>query len=157
MLEDDATRSPEESELELIKYLAGMVYIAGTDTLVTAVTSFFLAMLVYPAVQATAQAEIDRVVGKERLPELSDAPNMPYVQSVVNECLRWLPALTMGLSFSLLSQATSLICGSFQACRMRQARKMSITATSFLKELSSWVPSGECYIHSLRRNTKTLF
>jgi cytochrome P450 len=105
MLEDDADLPPEKSELDLIKDITGVAYIGGSDTTVAAVIAFFLAMLVYPDVQAKAQAEIDRVVGSERLPELSDEPSLPYVQAVVNECYRWLPVLPMGLSsiFSFLN------------------------------------------------------
>jgi cytochrome P450 len=95
MLEDDATLPPEESELDMIKDLTGIAYLGGSDTTVAAVISYFLAMLIYPDVQAKAQAEVDRVVGKNRLPELDDAADMPYVQGLANECLRWLPVLPM--------------------------------------------------------------
>jgi cytochrome P450 len=95
MLEDDAVLSPEHSELDLIKDLTGVAYIAGTDTTGAGVNSFFLAMLLHPDIQAKAQAEIDRVVGSDRLPEFDDAPQMPYVHAVINECLRWIPALPM--------------------------------------------------------------
>jgi cytochrome P450 len=95
MLEEDAALPPAQSQQDLIKDLAGIAYLAGSDTTVAAVISFFLAMLVYPEVQAKAQAEVDRVVGKDRLPELDDMESMPYVQCVASECLRWLPVLPM--------------------------------------------------------------
>jgi cytochrome P450 len=98
MLEEDAVLPAEQSELDLIKDLVGNAYIAGSDTTVGAVVSFFLAMLVYPEVQAKAQAEVDRVVGKDRLPVLEDAEHMPYVQAVASECLRWLPVVPLGSS-----------------------------------------------------------
>jgi cytochrome P450 len=60
------------------------------------VLAFFLAMLVNPEVQTKAQAEVDRVVGKDRLPEPEDRKDMPYCEAVINECLRWLPVLPMG-------------------------------------------------------------
>lgn len=96
MLEEDAALPAGESQLDMIKDLSGLAYLAGSDTTVAAVISFFLAMLVYPEVQAKAQAEVDRVVGKSRLPELEDAESMPYVQCVASECLRWLPVLPLG-------------------------------------------------------------
>jgi cytochrome P450 len=96
MLEEDAALPSEQSELDLIKDLAGVAYLGGSDTTVAAVISYFLAMLVYPDVQAKAQAEIDRVVGTDRLPEMSDEPHLPYVQAIVNECYRWLPVLPLG-------------------------------------------------------------
>jgi cytochrome P450 len=46
-------------------------------------------MSLYPDVQAKAQAEIDHVSGKERLPTPSDRNSLPYVNAVVNETLRW--------------------------------------------------------------------
>jgi cytochrome P450 len=89
MLEDNA-------DLETIKAVAGIAYLGGSDTTVGAIISFFLAMLVYPEVQAKAHAEVDRVVGTDRLPEPADAPDLPYVQSVANECLRWMPVVPIG-------------------------------------------------------------
>jgi cytochrome P450 len=103
MLEEDAALPPEQSELDLIKDLAGVAYIAGSDTTVGAVVSFFLAMLVHPDVQAKGQAEVDRVVGKGRLPVLEDAENMPYVQAIASECLRWLPVVPLGSSSGTIS------------------------------------------------------
>jgi cytochrome P450 len=84
------------SRLDMIKEVTAAAYLAGTDTTVATIVAFFLAMLVYPDVQAKAQAEVDRVVGSDRLPELEDREQMPYVQGVVSECLRWLPVLPVG-------------------------------------------------------------
>jgi cytochrome P450 len=92
MLEED----PDQSYLEDIKDVAGLAYMAGSDTTGSVVLAFFLAMLINPDVQAKAQAKVDRVVGKDRLPEFSDEKDLPYVQAVINECLRWLPAGPMG-------------------------------------------------------------
>jgi cytochrome P450 len=95
MLENDATLPPQLSELDTIKDLTGMAYLAGSDTTVSAIHSYFLAMLVSPDIQCKAQAEIDHVIGLDRLPEFGDALQMPYVQGVVNECLRWIPVVPM--------------------------------------------------------------
>jgi cytochrome P450 len=108
MLEDDAASPPQKSQADIISDVAGLVYFAGSDTTVAAVHSFFLAMLIYPEVQAKAQAEIDRVLGKDKLPELADRKDMPYVEGVVNECLRWLPVTPMG-QLSLLKGARSQV------------------------------------------------
>jgi cytochrome P450 len=96
MLKEDAMMPPHKSQLDMIGDIAGIVYIVGSDTTGSAVLAFFLAMLVYPDVQIRAQAEIDRVVGKGRLPKHADRKDLPYVGAVVNECLRWLPVLPMG-------------------------------------------------------------
>jgi cytochrome P450 len=98
MIEEDSALPAEQSQVETIKELAAVAYIAGSDTTVGAVVSFFLAMLIYPDVQAKAQAEVDRVVGKDRLPQLEDAEHLPYVQAIASECLRWLPVVPSGSS-----------------------------------------------------------
>jgi cytochrome P450 len=48
-------------------------------------------MTLYPDVQRKAQAEIDRVVGNSRLPDYSDEDELPYVQALLKEVLRWQP------------------------------------------------------------------
>jgi cytochrome P450 len=55
---------------------------------VSANYTFFLFMTLHPEVQAKAQAEIDAVVGRDRLPTFSDRPQLPYVRAVVSEVLR---------------------------------------------------------------------
>jgi len=42
-------------------------------------------MLLFPAVQRRAQEEIDRVVGRSRLPSFADMKHLPYIQAIVNE------------------------------------------------------------------------
>ena len=46
-------------------------------------------MLMNPAAQDQAQAEIDRVIGTDRLPIFDDEPNLPYVSALSKELLRW--------------------------------------------------------------------
>ncbi|KAG6846942.1 hypothetical protein H0H93_010982 [Arthromyces matolae] len=65
------------------------MYGGGADTTVSAEYAFFLAMVLFPEVQKKAQAEIDAVIGSERLPTLADRPHLPYVNAVVTEVLRW--------------------------------------------------------------------
>lgn len=56
---------------------------------VSAMTSFFLAMVLYPAVLERAQEEVDCVVGNDRLPSFSDREKMPYIDALVKETFRW--------------------------------------------------------------------
>ncbi|KAG1832830.1 cytochrome P450 [Suillus variegatus] len=57
---------------------------------------FLLAMVLYPEAQAKAHAEIDRVVGKDRLPGFDDRPALPYVEAILRETLRWHPVFPLG-------------------------------------------------------------
>jgi cytochrome P450 len=46
-------------------------------------------MTLFPEVQKKAQAEIDAVVGNDRLPSFSDRSQLPYVEALAKEVLRW--------------------------------------------------------------------
>lgn len=60
------------------------------------IKAFFLAMSLYPDVQAKAQAEIDHVVGKG-LPTPLHKDSLPYVSAVVKETLRWHTVTPLGI------------------------------------------------------------
>jgi len=50
-------------------------------------------MILNPKVLKKAQDELDRVVGKGRLPDLSDKDDLPYIDAIMKEVLRWSPPL----------------------------------------------------------------
>ncbi|PPQ80126.1 LOW QUALITY PROTEIN: hypothetical protein CVT25_001425 [Psilocybe cyanescens] len=54
-----------------------------------AVQAFFLAMALYPEVQKKAQAELDSVLGGNRLPDFSDRESLPYINALLKESVRW--------------------------------------------------------------------
>ncbi|RDW63545.1 O-methylsterigmatocystin oxidoreductase-2 [Coleophoma cylindrospora] len=93
--QNSSTLGPEEEHA--IKWSAASLYTGGADTSVSTMGSFFLAMSITPEVQRKAQEEIDRVVGSSRLPTFSDRENLPYVDAIVKEALRWHPIGPMGL------------------------------------------------------------
>lgn len=68
---------------------------------VAALTSFILLMVVFPAMQTRAQAEIDEVVGKDRLPSSEDEPRLPFVCALIKEVLRFAPVAPLGMSNTL--------------------------------------------------------
>jgi cytochrome P450 len=46
-------------------------------------------MVLHPEVQEKARAELDAVVGQDRLPSFEDRPYLPYLEAVAKECARW--------------------------------------------------------------------
>lgn len=46
-------------------------------------------MVLNPDVFKRIQAEIDSVVGHDRLPSFEDRPNLPYIEAVIKETVRW--------------------------------------------------------------------
>lgn len=62
--------------------------ILNVSQTVSSLGTFVLAMLLYPKVQRTAQEEIDRVVGLDRLPGFEEMDALPYLTAVMKETLR---------------------------------------------------------------------
>ena len=44
-----------------------------------------------------AQVQLDAVVGRDRLPTFNDRAQLPYIDAIVKEVIRWRPAGPMGL------------------------------------------------------------
>jgi cytochrome P450 len=55
-------------------------------------------LLLYPDVQKRAHAEIDRVIGRARLPAFSDRPDLAYIDGICKELLRWRLVLPLGVA-----------------------------------------------------------
>ncbi|GJE86537.1 cytochrome P450 [Phanerochaete sordida] len=85
-----------------IKWSAASLYSGGADTTVSAVYSFFLAMTLFPEAAKRAHAEIDSVVGTDRLPTFADRPHLPYVEALMKEVFRWNPVVPLGVPHRLL-------------------------------------------------------
>ncbi|KAF7375801.1 putative monooxygenase [Mycena sanguinolenta] len=88
---------------EQLVWAAGTMTAGGLETLIIGMLNLILALILNPAVQAKAQAEIDTVIGRDRLPTISDQVSLPYVRSVVVEVFRLNPPIPLGV-FHALSQ-----------------------------------------------------
>lgn len=94
---DKTTHVTTSAEHEhIIKYTAATLYGGASDTIVSSMSCFVLAMVMFPEVQSKAQREIEQVIGLGRLPTLEDRDKLPYVDGVVKEALRWYPAAPLG-------------------------------------------------------------
>ncbi|KAJ7141530.1 cytochrome P450 [Mycena filopes] len=80
-----------------IQGLVAAMFGAGEATTWSAVTLFILAMVLHPECQATAQKELDSALGGSRLPEFGDRENIPYIDCIVQETLRWRPPTPLGI------------------------------------------------------------
>lgn len=61
----------------------------------SALMTFFLMMVTNPEAQKNAQAQIDAVVGRTRLPTIDDRPSLPYVDAIFREMLRYSPPVPL--------------------------------------------------------------
>ncbi|KZV84168.1 cytochrome P450 [Exidia glandulosa HHB12029] len=68
---------------EYVKYAAAGMYSGGTDS------------GIFPEVQKKAQAELDDVVGTDRLPAVEDMPRLPYIDALIKEIHRFSPIINL--------------------------------------------------------------
>ncbi|CAE6452271.1 unnamed protein product [Rhizoctonia solani] len=85
-----------KDSLEDIKWSAAAIYSGGVHNTLATFSNFIVAMMLYPEVARKAREEIDRVVGNERLPAVSDRDNLPYLECILLETLRWHPVAPLG-------------------------------------------------------------
>ncbi|KAF9078787.1 cytochrome P450 2 Le.CYP2 [Rhodocollybia butyracea] len=84
-------------KIEDIRALGTGSFLAASDTTLSSIGSFLLTMAQYPDVQSKGRAEIDRVIGRDRLPTFEDRQSLPYVESIYREIMRIHPPLPLGL------------------------------------------------------------
>ncbi|KAF8524884.1 cytochrome P450 [Hysterangium stoloniferum] len=87
---------PKDGE-DIIMNSYAIAYIAGAGTTVSAMLGFIVAMLQHPECQRKAQAELDGVVGEDRLPTFEDRAALPYVNAVAEEVQRWHPVIPFAI------------------------------------------------------------
>ncbi|EPQ51619.1 cytochrome P450 [Gloeophyllum trabeum ATCC 11539] len=85
-----------DEQMTLVKQCAGMAYAAAAESMVASLTSFILAMTLFPEIQEKAQRELDAVIGS-RLPEFTDRPQLPYIDAILREVMRWYPVTPSGM------------------------------------------------------------
>ncbi|KAJ6493612.1 cytochrome P450 [Mycena vitilis] len=95
--------NPNATDVEtLIKDVSATAYAAGSDTTLSILLSFFLAMVIHPEVQERAFAEIAAAIPDgDRLPSFEDRAKLPYLENIVQECLRWNPVGNVALAHYL--------------------------------------------------------
>jgi hypothetical protein len=91
---DDYLRNIPSLELA---YNLGIIFMAGSDTQTITLEFFTVAAVLNPQIMRKAQAELDAVVGADRLPTFLDSPKLPYVHAIIQEVLRWRPFLASGM------------------------------------------------------------
>ncbi|KIJ28821.1 hypothetical protein M422DRAFT_189274 [Sphaerobolus stellatus SS14] len=89
--------APADAE-QVIKNTAAVIFAGGSDTTVKTLTTFVLAMVLFPDVQKKVQEELDAALGGVRLPEFEDMTALPYTIAAYKEAMRWHPLFPMGVA-----------------------------------------------------------
>ncbi|KAL5976003.1 hypothetical protein ACLOJK_020333 [Asimina triloba] len=89
----------ESAEVKLTRdqikaFLLG-IFVGGTDTSSITIEWALSELISHPDKLAKARAEIDSIVGNQRLAEESDVPSLPYIQAIVKETFRLHPTIPL--------------------------------------------------------------
>ncbi|KAG6894845.1 hypothetical protein C0993_010597, partial [Termitomyces sp. T159_Od127] len=83
----ESSAEDTHAQQRMIQDTAASLYEGGSDTTVSAMNTFVLAMVCHPEVQQKAQEELDSVLPPGQLPDFSDEPALPYLSAIVKEVL----------------------------------------------------------------------
>ncbi|TFK92562.1 cytochrome P450 [Polyporus arcularius HHB13444] len=93
----EATDRVRTEEEDIISNVASTAFQAGSETTFSTLTGAFLALSLHPEVLQKAHAELDEVVGPDRLPDFGDRESLVYVGAIIKEILRWSNPTPLGL------------------------------------------------------------
>ena len=86
------------SDLVRLGWLALQDMIIGaTETAAYTIEWAMAELILHPGAMKQVQAELDTVVGANRLVQESDVPNLPYLQAFIKEVFRMHPAVPLSL------------------------------------------------------------
>ncbi|KIK51635.1 hypothetical protein GYMLUDRAFT_50453 [Collybiopsis luxurians FD-317 M1] len=68
--------------------LCSAFMIGGVETTASIMQWFSALIPAYPEIQQKAQEELDRVVGRDRMPTVEDEKNLPYIHAIIKEVER---------------------------------------------------------------------
>lgn len=79
---------------------------AGLDTVSTALNWMLLLLVKYPSIQSKLQEQIDKVVGRDRLPSIEDRCNLAYLDAFIYETMRFTSFVPVTIPHSTTSDVT---------------------------------------------------
>ncbi|XP_026158840.1 cytochrome P450 2U1 isoform X2 [Mastacembelus armatus] len=133
-------------------YIIGDLFIAGTDTTTNSVLWILLYMVSYPDIQDKVQAEIDKVVGKHRVPSLTDKSSLPFTEATIMEVQRLTVVVPLGIPH-MASETTEIpLCGMIQTVSTQPASWMTRESCSGKSSSYHLGLVAECaWVNSWRR------
>ncbi|KAJ4490644.1 cytochrome P450 [Lentinula aciculospora] len=98
------TETGDLGQEQRVQSTAATMYTGATDSTVSVLLTFILAMLANPEAQKRAHEEIDSVVQSGEFPGFSDQERLPYVTAIVKETMRWKNVTPLGIPHASTSE-----------------------------------------------------
>lgn len=100
-------------------------------------------MALHPEAAEEAQAEIDSVIGRERIPDLHDRSSLPYMEALLQEVMRMCPVVPLGMTLELLACIGANL-GCLQAWHISPQMTLISMDIAFRRAQQSTLISGKC-------------
>ncbi|KAH9956358.1 cytochrome P450 [Russula dissimulans] len=81
-----------------IAYALSAPFSAGVDTTLSTIRWCLVAALCFPKITERLQAELDSVVGRDRMPAFDDERSLPLFAAFIKEVTRWRPVVPVGIA-----------------------------------------------------------
>uniref|UniRef100_A0A9L0RBR8 Cytochrome P450 n=1 Tax=Equus caballus TaxID=9796 RepID=A0A9L0RBR8_HORSE len=109
MEEERKSNSDSSFNEDYLFYIIGDLFFAGTDTTTNSLLWCLLYMSLNPEVQEKVHEEIERVIGPDRAPSLTDKAQMPYTEATIMEVQRL--TVVVPLSIPHMTSETTVLQG----------------------------------------------
>lgn len=93
------------SDQQLVQIMSD-IFSAGLETVTSTIEWSILFLILNVDCQEKIQQEIDRVIGRDRAPQLEDLAQMPYTEATIYEVLRRSNVIALGNAHATLADAT---------------------------------------------------